>query len=210
MDRQRRLAPGRPDHHRERIARQPVRLARFETGGAAPRGDIVVGEAKPAMRMLVAQEFERVRREIDNDQTAARPQHPRRLGNRGGRPIGIMQHLVDDGRIKRRIGKRQLIHVAQPDDAVRQAGPLDVDARDGEHLARLIDAQRVGDTRPEQLEHAPGAGADIEQIARRERADEHRRAPPRLRPHRHRATGCGASAPHCRGNTRRPVPRAGV
>ena len=41
-----------------------------------------------------------------------------------------------------------------------------------EHLARLIDAQRVGDPRPEQLEHAAGAGADIEQIARRERADD--------------------------------------
>ena len=41
-----------------------------------------------------------------------------------------------------------------------------------EHLARLIDAQRVGDPRPEQLEHASGAGADVEQVTRRERADD--------------------------------------
>ena len=163
--------PGRPDHHRERIARQKLRLARFEAGGAEPCGDIVVGEAKPAMSVLVAQEFERVRRKIDDDQTAARPQHPRRLGNGGGRPIGIMQHLMDDDRIERRIGERQLVHVPKPDDAVRQTGPLDIDARDREHLARLIDAQRIGDSRPEQLEHASGAGADIEQIARRERGD---------------------------------------
>ena len=36
------------------------------------------------------------------------------------------------------------------------------------------------------------------------RGDDLERAPPRLRPRRHRASGCGASPPHSRGNTRRP------
>ena len=181
-----------------------MRLTQFKTGGAAPPGDILIGKAKSAMRMLIPQEFERVRGKIDDNQTAARPQYPRRLGNAGSRPIGVMQHLVNNRRIKRRIRERHLIHVSQPNDAVRQAGLLDVDARHGEHLARLIDAQRVGDPRPEQFEHASGAGADVEQVARRERSDDIGEDL-LLRPHRHRASGCGASPRHCRGNTPRPI-----
>jgi hypothetical protein len=94
-------------------------LARFETGGAEPCSDIMIGKPKPTMSMLFAQEFKRVQREVDNNQTTARPQHPPRLCNSGGRAIGIMQHLVDNGRIKRPIRQRQLVHVPQPDNAVR-------------------------------------------------------------------------------------------
>ena len=99
------------------------RRRRVEPGGAAPFGDLGVGKAEPAMGMLVAQEFERVRREIDDDQTAARPQHPRRLGDRRGRPIGVVQHLMDDDRVERRIGQRQLVHVAEPDRCSSPARP---------------------------------------------------------------------------------------
>ena len=47
---------------------------RLDAGGAAPVEDLLVGEAEPAMSMLGAQEREGMRREIDDDQAAARPQ----------------------------------------------------------------------------------------------------------------------------------------
>ena len=51
-------------------------------------------------------------------------------------------------------------------DAVFEPGPFEIDAGDRQHLARLVDAERVLDARRQNLEHAAGAGADIEQIAR--------------------------------------------
>ena len=58
------------------------RVLEVEPGFGKPVGDLPVGEAEAQMRMLVAQEFQRVRREIDDDQPAARPQQPRRLADR--------------------------------------------------------------------------------------------------------------------------------
>src|SRR5689334_352937 len=59
---------GGPDRDCQRIARQMARRRRVEAGGAAPLGDLVIGEAEPSVRLLLAQKFERVRREIDDDQ----------------------------------------------------------------------------------------------------------------------------------------------
>jgi hypothetical protein len=119
------------------------------------------------MGMVAAQEFEQMRREIDDHQHPTGAQHARRLGDRRRRPVGVMQHLMDHHRVERRIGQRQLIHVAEPDHAVRPARPLEVDAGDRQHLARLVDAERLADARREDFEDPPGAGADIQEGAQR-------------------------------------------
>jgi hypothetical protein len=67
------------------------------------------------VRVLVAQEFQRVRREIDENEDAVRPQHARRLGDHGGRPVGIVQDLMDHHRVEGRVRHCQLVHVAEPD-----------------------------------------------------------------------------------------------
>ena len=48
------------------------------------------------MGVLVAQELEVMRREIDHQQTPARPQHARRLGDRARAVVQKVQHLVDE------------------------------------------------------------------------------------------------------------------
>ena len=45
-------------------------------------------------------------------------------------------------------------------------GPFEIDPRHRQHLARLVDAERLFDARRQNLEHAAGTGADVEQIAR--------------------------------------------
>ena len=45
--------------------------------------------------MLVTQEFEAMRGEIDQHQRTLWPQDPRRLGNHRRLLIGVVQHLVD-------------------------------------------------------------------------------------------------------------------
>ncbi len=78
-----------------------------------------------------------------------------------------MQHLVDDDGVERAARRRELIHVALADGAVARARALEIDARHGEHLARQIDAERALDARRHHFEHAPGAGADVEQVVDR-------------------------------------------
>src|SRR5512140_233961 len=107
-----------------------ARARRFETGGAAPVEDLVVGKTEPAMRMIDAQELERVRREIDDDETAAGRQNAARLLDDPCRPIGVMQHLMDDDGVEGRTGEWQLIHVALADRAIAQPGALEIDSRD--------------------------------------------------------------------------------
>ena len=118
------------------------------------------------MGVLVAQEFERVRRKIDDHQNPARPQHPGRLGDRRGRPVGIMQDLMNHDRVEGRVGQRQLVHVVAADPPVCEPGPFEIDPRDRQHFARLVDAERIVDPRRQNFEHSTRSGADVEQIAR--------------------------------------------
>ena len=64
-----------------------------------------------------------------------------------------------------------------------QAGLIDAGARQRQHRRALVDADGARRARGEKLEHAPGAGAKIEQIAERLRADhvDERRFDPLLR-----------------------------
>ncbi len=54
------------------------------------------------MGQLVAQEFERMRREIGDQDAPARPEHARGIDDGGLRIVEIMQHLMEQHRIEAR------------------------------------------------------------------------------------------------------------
>ena len=75
-------------------------VLRFEACRLEPALHLAIGKAQPAMGEIIAQELEVMRREIGDGQPPARPHHPRRLGNRGARIVEIMQHLMEQYRVK--------------------------------------------------------------------------------------------------------------
>ncbi len=68
---------------------------------------------------------------------------------------------------KESFGQRQIVDVALPHAAIFQAGALEPVAREQQHVEREIEAEPALDVGPEHFEHAPGAGAEIEQRAER-------------------------------------------
>ena len=104
--------PCRPAITHARIAREPERhrdlavgavlrrellcMRDVEAGGGEPLRHRLGREAEPAMGMLVAQEFEIVRREVDHQQPAGRAQHARRFADRARAVVEEVQHLMDD------------------------------------------------------------------------------------------------------------------
>ena len=106
-----------------------------------------------------------MRRKVDHDQSSAGPQDTRRLVDDASGILGVVQHHLQHRDIETRIGQRQPIHVRQPDSAVGQCSPGKPRAGQGQHRLACIHAQALAHTRGKQLEHAAGAGADIEQPA---------------------------------------------
>ena len=119
------------------------------------------------MGVLLAQEFEIVRREIDDQQPAARPQHARRLADGAGAVVEEVQHLMNDDDIERVARQRQVVDVAVAHAAMLQAGAVEPGAGERQHVERQIEAEAALDVGCEQFEHAAGAGAEIEQRADR-------------------------------------------
>ena len=145
---------------------------RVETRSATPFRDLGIGKTEPPVCMLLAQKFQRVRREIHEDQDAVWPQHSPGFSDRVGGTVGVVQHLVDYDGIERSVRQGQLIHVTKANRPVLETGPLEVDACHGQHLAGLIDTECVLYARRQNFEHATGSGADIEEIARIGRGDD--------------------------------------
>ena len=81
--------------------------ARLEAGLLQPLRHRVGRKAELAMRVLVAQEFGVVRREVDHQQAALRPQQPRRLADRAAPVVEEMQHLVHDDDVEESRGTRR-------------------------------------------------------------------------------------------------------
>ena len=119
------------------------------------------------MRVLLAQELEIVRREVDDQQPALRPQHAGRLADRARAVVEEVQHLVDDHHVERVARQRQVVDVALPHAAMAQAGAVEPGARHGQHVEREVDAEAALEVGAEQFEHAAGAGAEVEQRAER-------------------------------------------
>ena len=119
------------------------------------------------MGVLVAQEFEIVRREVDDQQPAARPQHAHRFADGARAVVEEVQHLVNDDDVERIPRQRQIVDVALAHAAILQAGAIEPRAGERQHVERQIEAEAALDVAGEQFQHAAGAGAEIEQRADR-------------------------------------------
>ncbi len=115
------------------------------------------------MRMLLAQEFEIVRREVDDQQAAARPQYPRRLADGARAVVEEVQYLMDDDGVEAVARQREVVDVAVAHAAMFQAGAVEPLPRQRQHVEREIEAEPALDIGGEQFEHPAGAGAEIEQ-----------------------------------------------
>ena len=100
------------------------------------------------MGVLLAQEFEIVRREIDDQQPAARPQHARRLADGARAVVEEVQHLVDDDDVEGIPRQRQIVDVALAHAAMLQAGAVEPRARERQHVERQIEAEAALDIGP--------------------------------------------------------------
>ena len=74
---------------------------------------------------------------------------------------------MQDDDVESVVAERQIVEVALAHAAIFQAGALQPVARDGQHVERQIEAEAALDLRAEHFQHAPGAGAEIEQRAER-------------------------------------------
>jgi len=116
---------------------------------------------------LLAQEFLLVRCEINHQEPAARTQYARRFADCTGAVIKEVQNLMKDDDVEGIIRQRQIVNVALPYAAIPQARAFKPIARQQQHIKREVETEPALDVRSEHLEHASGAGAEIEQRAKR-------------------------------------------
>ncbi len=121
------------------------------------------------MGVLVAQKLEIMRSKIDHQQAPGGPQHPRRLGDRAPAVVEEVQNLVNDDDVEAVPRQCEVVDVRLTHAAMLEPGTIEPRARQRQHVERQIEAEPALDLRPEQLEHAAGAGAEIEQRAHRRR-----------------------------------------
>ncbi len=105
----------------------------------------------------------RVRREVDDQQSSARCQQPADLANRPSRIIEEVQHLMDHDQIERVVRERWHVDVALAKVDAADLGALQVGARDREHRMAAVEPDCPLRLPAEQLQHPPGAGADVEE-----------------------------------------------
>ena len=134
-----------------------------EAGSFEPLRHGLGRKAEPAMGVLLAQKLKIVRREIDDQEPSARPQHPHRLADGARAVVEEVQHLVDDDDVERIPRQRQVVDVALPHAAILQAGAIEPGARQRQHVERQIEAEPALDLGREHFQHPAGAGAEIEQ-----------------------------------------------
>ena len=172
-------------HRDARIAREPERHGDLAVGARLRRQRcdaastsrpaalihcVTVSGAKPSRRCAcsLAQEFQVVRREIDDQQPPARAQHARGLADRARAVVEEVQHLMDDHDvegIRRRSADRRCRPAARC-NACRPARSSRARASASMSSDRSMPSPRSM-SRAEQFEHAAGAGAEIEQRAER-------------------------------------------
>ena len=119
------------------------------------------------MGVGAAQLFAVMRGEIDDSDAAARPGDAGGLAQHGGGVLRIMQHLVDQHRVEAATRERQRQKIALDQINAVRGQALKPGARQPQHFGALVEAGDMAGTRGEEFRHAPGAGADIEQSAKR-------------------------------------------
>ncbi len=91
-------------------------------------------KAEPAMGMLLAQELELVRGEIDHQQPALRTQHARGLADRACAVVEIVQDLMHDHEVEGIARQREVVDVALAHAAMAQPGAVEARARQRQHV----------------------------------------------------------------------------
>ena len=119
------------------------------------------------MGVLLAQEFQIVRSEINDQQAAARPQHARGFANGAGAVVEEVEHLMNNDDVEGIARQRQVVDIAVTHAAMFEAGAIEPLAGERQHVERQIEADAALDLGREEFEHAAGAGAEIEQRADR-------------------------------------------
>ncbi len=147
------------------VGRRDLTIGRaVEPGIVEPAGDLLGSEAETPMGLRLAQEFQPVRREIDHQNAPAGRHEARCLADRAGRIIEVVENLMDDDEIEHIARERRRINVALPKLDAGQAGLFEIGARDRQHRVARVQSDGARCARSQQLEHAAGAGAEIEQI----------------------------------------------
>ena len=131
-----------------RVGRERLLRHHVEPGGGEPSAHRLGREAEPAMGVLVAQEFEIVRREVDHQQPPGRPQHARRFRDRARAVVEEVQHLMDDDDVEGILRQREIVDVALPHAAMAQAGAVEPRARERQHVERHVEAEAALDRGP--------------------------------------------------------------
>ena len=115
------------------------------------------------MRVRGPQLFAPVRREVRDQQSATRSEHARAFGEHGGRSLREMQHLVQHHGIGRAVRERERAHIRKPHLGMAKPRRVEPPARQPQHRGAEVQPGRPARARAQQFDHAPGAGADIEQ-----------------------------------------------
>ena len=115
------------------------------------------------MGMGAAQLLAVVCGEIGDRNPAAGPGDPRGFGQNGFGLLRIMQHLVEQHRIERGIGKGQRAKIARHQPHLVSRQMLKPGAGNPEHFRTLVESRYMAGARREQFGHAARARTHIEQ-----------------------------------------------
>src|SRR6185295_5699423 len=118
-----------PERNRERtlrlgFGRERPMQHRLQARRRHPLRNDFFGKTQPPMRMLLAQEFKLVRREIDHKQSSARPQSSSRLADRAPAIVKKVQNLMHDHNVKLVAPQREIVDIAFAHRAVLEPRPL--------------------------------------------------------------------------------------
>src|SRR6185437_8445244 len=104
-----------PERHGELalgwLRREFAEALELEPGGFQPAAELIAGKAEAPMRRLLAQELELVRREVDHEQLAARPEQTRGFCDRRSRVVEKVQHLMQHDGVGGAVGQRYVIEI---------------------------------------------------------------------------------------------------
>src|SRR5215468_4655438 len=146
-----------------RLRREALMHNAFEPRLLHPLRYCVGRKAEPSVSIFFTQEFELMRREVDDQQPTLRAQHPSRLPDGTAAIVEKMQHLVNDDDIEGIARYRKVENVALSNAAITDACVVEPTASESQHLVVEIDAETALDLGTEQFENAARPGAEIKQ-----------------------------------------------
>ena len=120
------------------------------------------GNAEAAVGMRAAQVVEIMRREVDDEQAAAGLEDAGGLGEGADRFLEEVQHLMDGDEVGEAVGEGERIDFAMAHLGIAHVGGIKIDARNGQHVAARVDADRLLCEGRKAAEYRTRAGAEID------------------------------------------------